>query len=58
MLSLAVCDALNGNKDIVLPFACAIELITPIHLFMMIFPAWITMTIEGKPTSHKVLVRL
>lgn len=55
VLSLAVCDALNGNKDIVLPFACAIELI---HTYSLIHDDLPCMDNDdyrrGKPTSHKV----
>ena len=55
VLSLAVCDLLEGEKSIVLPFACAIELI---HTYSLIHDDLPCMDDDdfrrGKPTNHKV----
>jgi geranylgeranyl diphosphate synthase type II len=55
VLSLAVCDLLNGDRGVVLPFACAIELI---HTYSLIHDDLPCMDNDdfrrGKPTNHKV----
>lgn len=55
VLSLAVCDILKGNRDVVLPFAGAIELI---HTYSLIHDDLPCMDNDdyrrGKLTNHKV----
>lgn len=55
VLSLAVCDLLSGDRNIVLPFACAIELI---HTYSLIHDDLPCMDNDdyrrGKPTNHKI----
>ncbi|MCX7772450.1 MAG: polyprenyl synthetase family protein [Clostridia bacterium] len=55
VLSLAVCDMLDGDREKVLPFACAIELI---HTYSLIHDDLPCMDNDdfrrGKPTNHKV----
>lgn len=55
VLSLAVCDMLGGDKEAVMPFACAIELI---HTYSLIHDDLPCMDNDdyrrGKPTNHKV----
>lgn len=55
VLSLAVCDLLGGDRAIVMPFACAIELI---HTYSLIHDDLPCMDNDdfrrGKPTNHKV----
>ncbi len=55
VLALAVCDILKGSRDIVLPFACAIELIHTYSLIHDDLPAMDNDDLRrGKPTNHKV----
>jgi len=55
VLSLAVCDMLEGNREDVMPFACAIEMI---HAYSLIHDDLPCMDNDdfrrGKPTNHKV----
>ena len=55
VLSLAVCDLLEGDYDAVLPFACALEMI---HNYSLIHDDLPCMDNDdfrrGKPTNHKV----
>lgn len=55
VLSLAVCDMLEGDRNTVMPFACAIELI---HTYSLIHDDLPCMDNDdfrrGKPTNHKV----
>ncbi len=55
VLSLAVCHMLGGDQNMVLPFACALELI---HTYSLIHDDLPCMDNDdfrrGKPTNHKV----
>ncbi|HOL84895.1 MAG TPA: polyprenyl synthetase family protein [Thermoclostridium caenicola] len=55
VLSLAVCDMLGGDREAVMPFACAVELI---HTYSLIHDDLPCMDNDdyrrGKPTNHKV----
>ncbi len=55
VLSLAVCDMLEGDREDVMPFACAIEMI---HAYSLIHDDLPCMDNDdfrrGKPTNHKV----
>jgi len=55
VLSLAVCDALDGDIEQVLPFACATEMI---HTYSLIHDDLPSMDNDdyrrGRPTNHKV----
>jgi geranylgeranyl diphosphate synthase type II len=54
-LTLAVCDMLNGDKEIVLPSACAIEMIHTQSLIHDDLPCIDNDDLRrGKPTNHKV----
>jgi geranylgeranyl diphosphate synthase type II len=48
VLALAVCDILKGSRDIVLPFACAIELIHTYSLIHDDLRPWTMMISEGE----------
>ncbi len=55
VLSLAVCEMLNGDIKDVLPFACAIEMIHTYSLIHDDLPAMDNDDLRrGKPTNHKV----
>lgn len=55
VLALAVCDMLAGNRSIVLPYACAVEMI---HTYSLIHDDLPAMDDDdyrrGVPTNHKV----
>ncbi len=55
ILSLAVCEAKNGNTTSVLPFACALEMIHTYSLIHDDLPCIDNDDVRrGRPTSHKV----
>ncbi|HHV28609.1 polyprenyl synthetase family protein [Acetivibrio mesophilus] len=55
VLSLAVCDMLDGNVEEVLPFACAVEMIHTYSLIHDDLPAMDNDDFRrGRPTNHKV----
>ncbi len=55
VLALAVCDLLDGNRNIVLPYACAIEMIHTYSLIHDDLPAMDNDDYRrGIPTNHKV----
>jgi len=55
VLSLAVCDMLGGDREAVMPFACAIELIHTYSLIHDDLPCMDNYDYRrGKPTNHKV----
>lgn len=55
VLALAVCELLDGNKNEVLPFACAIEMIHTYSLIHDDLPAMDNDDYRrGVPTNHKV----
>lgn len=55
VLSLAVCDMLEGAKELVLPYACALELIHTYSLIHDDLPCMDNDDLRrGRPTNHKV----
>lgn len=55
VLALAVCEALGGSREDVLPFGCAVELIHTYSLIHDDLPAMDNDDLRrGKPTNHKV----
>jgi len=55
VLALAVCDMLDGNRSVVLPYACAVEMIHTYSLIHDDLPAMDNDDYRrGIPTNHKV----
>lgn len=55
VLTLAVCEALSGDTDMAIPFACALEMIHTYSLIHDDLPAMDNDDFRrGRPTNHKV----